>query len=247
MRVLIQSLGSAGDVHPFIAIGQALRDRGHDVVLLSNGLFADAVEAAGLSFVETGTAEEFQATAAKPELWHPTKGLDLVLDEGVFPSLEPTIDLLRQHLTDDTILVGSTLGFAARLVSELEDRPLATVHLAPTAFRTAHRMPVLPGMPAGPSSPRWLKRLSWWLIRKITDGKIAPRLNSTRRRLGLPPVSDVFFDWLHSPQRVLATWPEWFAPRPAGLAPAGPTRRLLPPRPRWSCRRARRPPRLADR
>jgi len=56
VRVLIQTLGSAGDTHPFIGVGKALRKRGHDVVLLANEVFAEAVESAGLDFVQIGDA-----------------------------------------------------------------------------------------------------------------------------------------------------------------------------------------------
>jgi UDP:flavonoid glycosyltransferase YjiC (YdhE family) len=40
-------------------------------------------------------------------------------------------------------------------------------------------------------------------------------LNQLRRELGLPPVSRVFKSWLHSPQRVIGLFPEWFATVPA--------------------------------
>ena len=50
MHFLISCVGSAGDVHPFIAIGQALAQRGHDVELVTSPHFAARIEAAGLRF-----------------------------------------------------------------------------------------------------------------------------------------------------------------------------------------------------
>ncbi len=44
VRVLIQTFGSAGDTHPFTGIDEALRKRDHDVVLLGNEVFSNAVE-----------------------------------------------------------------------------------------------------------------------------------------------------------------------------------------------------------
>src|SRR4029450_1449672 len=60
---------------------------------------------------------------------------------------------------------------------------------------------------------RWFKRAFWWGIdRFLTDPLIAPKLNAFRQELKLPPVSRVFRDWLHSPRRVIALFPDWFAP-----------------------------------
>jgi UDP:flavonoid glycosyltransferase YjiC (YdhE family) len=46
--------------------------------------------------------------------------------------------------------------------------------------------------------------------RFAADPLVAPQLNRWRAELGLPPVSRVFNAWLHSPQRVLACFPDWF-------------------------------------
>ena len=48
MHFLMSALGSAGDVHPFIALGQALQRRGHEVELLASPWFQARIEAAGL-------------------------------------------------------------------------------------------------------------------------------------------------------------------------------------------------------
>lgn len=50
MRVVIQALGSRGDVQPFLALGQRLRRAGHDVRLVTSQEFARVVEQAGLAF-----------------------------------------------------------------------------------------------------------------------------------------------------------------------------------------------------
>ena len=39
MRVLVATLGSYGDVYPFIALATVLKSRGHEIVLLTNGFF----------------------------------------------------------------------------------------------------------------------------------------------------------------------------------------------------------------
>jgi UDP:flavonoid glycosyltransferase YjiC (YdhE family) len=50
MRVVIQTLGSRGDVQPFVALGARLRLAGHDVRLATSQAFATMTEAAGIGF-----------------------------------------------------------------------------------------------------------------------------------------------------------------------------------------------------
>jgi UDP:flavonoid glycosyltransferase YjiC (YdhE family) len=54
-----------------------------------------------------------------------------------------------------------------------------------------------------------------FLDHTMIDPVMKPKLNRFRRQLGLPPVSRIFHDWLHSPDLVLGLFPEWFAtPQP---------------------------------
>jgi UDP:flavonoid glycosyltransferase YjiC (YdhE family) len=212
VRVLIQTLGSWGDVLPFVAVGRALRARGHQVALLANEVFAAAIAGAGLECVPIGAAEVFRASLANPDLWHPTRSLGVVVREGIAPSLGISVERLRERVTADTVLVGSTLGFAARIVRELHDVPLVSAYLAPISFRTLHRVPRFAALPMKPSSPRWWKRLLWALIEGVSDRAVRPVLDPVRRANGLGPASRVFFDWIHSPDARIGLFPEWFGP-----------------------------------
>jgi UDP:flavonoid glycosyltransferase YjiC (YdhE family) len=61
--------------------------------------------------------------------------------------------------------------------------------------------------------PRWLKRTLWWVIdRAFVDPHLAREINRLRRDLGLGRTSRIFNTWLHSPQRAIGLFPDWFAP-----------------------------------
>ena len=80
----------------------------------------------------------------------------------------------------------------------------------PSIFRSDYAQPAYaPGLD-GSSWPRWLKRSIWWSIDRFMLDQVAPGLNEWRRELGLPPVTRVFRDWIHSPQRVIGLFPDWF-------------------------------------
>ncbi len=213
MRVLIQTLGSAGDVHPFIPIGATLRDMGHDVVVWGNEAFESVITGAGLAFVEAGTKAELEATMADPDLWHPRKGLDVVFEQGLVPSLEPTLDSMLERVEHgNTLVVGSTLGLASRMLRDIAKVPMVTLHLAPCAFRSTHRAPRLPGMWAPDWTPRWLKRAWWWLSDKVIDPMLCPALNELGEQYGLPPIRSAMGVWNHSPDKIVALFPDWFGP-----------------------------------
>jgi len=212
MHVLILTAGSAGDVHPFVALGRTLRARGHDVTLIANEMFGDLVRRSDLEFVELGTAEQFQRVIANPDLWHPRKGVEVVLGGEAMAALDQTVNTLRAHRKDGTVLVASTLGFGARIVNEVDGTPLASVHLAPSVFQTMYRMPLYAGLPSLIRAPRWLKRLFWGVADRVTDKLLAPEVNRLRGEAGLAPVSRVMMQWAHSPDLVVGLFPDWFGP-----------------------------------
>src|SRR6185503_17185068 len=76
---LLTPVGSSGDVHPFVGIGRALRQRGHDVTLLTAEPFRRISERAGLHFIATQSAEAFDRVTKHPDLWHSRHGLTLIL------------------------------------------------------------------------------------------------------------------------------------------------------------------------
>jgi len=52
MKITVLTLGSRGDVQPYITLGKALISRGHDVTLCTGGSFKAWIEANGLTFHE---------------------------------------------------------------------------------------------------------------------------------------------------------------------------------------------------
>lgn len=49
MKILIMTLGTRGDVQPFLALGQNLQARGHNVSMFASRSFHDSIESAGLT------------------------------------------------------------------------------------------------------------------------------------------------------------------------------------------------------
>jgi UDP:flavonoid glycosyltransferase YjiC (YdhE family) len=214
MRILMAALGSAGDVHPFVGIGRELARRGHEVVVYANEVFAETITGAGLGFVAAGDAETYRRMTEDPDLFHPRRGPKLIFGAMAERLRELEVELRERVVPGRTVMVGSSLALAARLVQETDGVPLATVHLAPSLFRSLHEMPRLPAGPPIPSgAPRWLKRAFWRFADLLLDSIVAAPLNAERRHLGLAPVRRVLDEWWNSPELVIGLFPDWFAPR----------------------------------
>lgn len=213
MHFLISALGSAGDVHPFIAVSQALQARGHEVRMISLAPFEQRVVQAGIAFTPLGTDEDYQRLVQRPELWQPRRGARLLLDELLRRLPEAHAVTAAAVRPGETVLVGSTLSWGMRLVQEQTGLPGATVHLSPFVLPSATCPPVLPGgidlarLPAG-----LVRALQWAAERFVLDRWITPELNRLRAQLGLPPTRQVLSRWVHSPDLVIGAWPAWFAP-----------------------------------
>ncbi len=211
---LLTPIGSSGDVHPFLGIGKELLARGHDVTLLTGETFRETAESLGMAFEPTWDRKSYESITNDSRLWKVTQGLQLVLSTTA-AGLEILYDLIERHYQPSrTILVGHTLSFATRMFEEKHDAPAATVHLAPSAFRSDYAQSAVPPGIDISGLPRWLKRAMWrGLDHLIIDPSIAPVMNAFRKRLGLKPVSRLFKEYLHSPRKVIGLFPDWFAPR----------------------------------
>jgi UDP:flavonoid glycosyltransferase YjiC (YdhE family) len=215
-HIILTPVGSSGDVNPFVAIGRALRARGHDVTVLAPDLFESIISGAGLRFVSTGSTEEFERITGDPDLWHPHRGVQLMFKlmserlRDAYTILEATYEPGR------SLLVGHTLAFSTRVFEEVHRAPAVTVQLAPSTLRSDFRQPALPPVRDISRWPRPFKRALWWGVDRFAiDRHILPTLNPWRAELGLQPVSRVLKDWMNSPQHVLGLFPEWFGdPQP---------------------------------
>ncbi len=212
MKVLIQTLGSAGDTYPFIGIGAELERRGHEVVLFANEVFRSSVVDAGLGFVEMGDADSYERLAENPDVWNSRRGLELIF-RAVSEHLEESIELIEGELDSADVLVSSSLGFGARLVRDIHGIPLVTAHLAPSLFRSTRRLPRTEIMLVRDGSPEWAKQLWWRVGDALVDRLVLTEINRIRKDRGLGEVSRVLREWaVYSPDITLGLFPDWFGP-----------------------------------
>lgn len=212
MKYLLLSVGSVGDIHPFLAISKELKKRGHQVTFIGFENFKYKFDNEGIEFISIASADEYDQVINDPDLWHPYKGFKLLVKN--FLALLPRIYKVIEDLkTDDTVIIASGLIYAARIAREYLKIPLITIHLQPAVFFSVH----LPAEYYGPklpqSTPKFVKRFALFLAERLLfDQMFSPELNDFRKKLGLPPEKRILSSWIHSPDKTIGLFPEWYAP-----------------------------------
>ncbi len=216
-QLILASVGSAGDAHPYIAIGHAMRARGHAVAMFSNTLHQNAIEAAGLEFIDAGPTLDYSACVSNPNLWHPIKGMGVLWRTLLAPSVAPlyrALQLRQQHQQPLHVLAGPQM-LGARLAQLHLGVPLTTAYTAPSMLRSCTAPITIAHSHWPQGTPRWLLQAIWMAIDRYKLEPMARnRLHAICAELGVPAphTRSIFGDWMHA-ESSLALFPEWFAPR----------------------------------
>jgi UDP:flavonoid glycosyltransferase YjiC (YdhE family) len=228
MRVLLVSIGTAGDLLPFIALGKALRGRGHDVTVLGNGYFRDVAHREALGFVEVCSADEHVRRTRQRSGWDLRRsfregGRNLLED---MPRVYEAV--AAHYVPGETVVAAAGMMFGARIAQEKLGVPLATVHLYPLCFRSVHDK-----IAWSRWTPLPVRRALFWGLERLIDRRFGVEVNAFRSELGLPPAVRILSDWWNSPQLVLGLFPDWLS-RPQ---PDWPANTLLTGFPRYDALR----------
>lgn len=211
MHVILATVGTDGDVFPYLGLGATLHARGNRVTLAAPETYRQRAESLGVEFHPIVTTAEIGQVLADPDLWHPLRSGIMMArwGGGLIPrQYEALASLAAQP---GCVLVGNPGVLAARLVQEKLGVPMASLLLQPGLLPSCIAPPKMPG---GLDIPAWLphplRRLYWLGVDAAAYLLLAPSLNRFRRSLGLPPVRR-FFRWWLSPELVIGLFPGWYA------------------------------------
>jgi rhamnosyltransferase subunit B len=207
-RILVTTLGSLGDLHPYIALGLGLRDRGHEIVFVTIKDYQAAIEAVGFEFQPLG--EELM-NVADPEMvammMDRQNGTERVFKDYLMVNLRDNYHHLLAAAKGVDFIVAHEVVFAAPLVAEMLKIDWATGILAPGSFFSAYDPFVLPPYPFVVKF-RWMGPKVNRLIRdaaKIVTRNWGDPVRQLRQELGLAPLQgNPIIDAKYSPELVLA-------------------------------------------
>jgi sterol 3beta-glucosyltransferase len=191
MRIALVSVGTRGDVQPYVAVGKALTARGHQPVLVTHEEYEPLAREHGLDFraVRGGFRELMKTDLGRNWL----SSADSPLKYAKYAQ-ELFVPLQKHWLRE---IHAGTAGcdavvfyaMAMHAIDAAELRRLPTVCLSPWPVATTARVP--------PPVASWLWGLPGFLVRRAWDpllrlalGGLNPEFQAYRAEIGLPPHPD---------------------------------------------------------
>lgn len=180
MKITMITIGSTGDVRPYMLLGRELKRRGHDVTVAAFAPFAEMIEAAGLSFFPiSGDVVDLMEHLMKPG----AVGMSYLREaEKAISKVAPLLlkDLMKAGEGADA-LICNFFGTTFYSVAEKYRIPCVQTHFFP--------MDPNPDMPISsapfPNLGRWWNRLSYrigYLLISVLEKRY---LTDWRREHGL--------------------------------------------------------------
>jgi sterol 3beta-glucosyltransferase len=226
MRVLMLTLGSRGDIEPFIALGIALQAAGHEATLCASRHFAAVIEAHGLLYapMDDGFFELLQSPAGRA---------GLARSGSLLGMLSTALRLMRQvgpmqlQIQRDCwaaavacrpdLIVHHLKIMGAPDIAQQLGVPSVLVPLVPAVEPTAARpCPLLPPWPDRFASAAG-RRAGYRLVNLLATRFGTGPVKRWRRERGLPPRSsaaDLRHDASGRPVLLLHPHSEFLLPRP---------------------------------
>jgi len=134
MRAVLTSIGSTGDIQPFLALAHQLRCQGHDPILALPPNFKPRVEQLGYQFVKIGPALNPAAMRGvvttmltMPDLRDQVKHFFDV----VKPAIPQLFRELKEICRDADVLLSTPHQFAGRMAHDATGIPFVSIHLSP--------------------------------------------------------------------------------------------------------------------
>jgi UDP:flavonoid glycosyltransferase YjiC (YdhE family) len=193
-RIVLATVGSLGDLHPFIAVGLALRAHGADVVIATVAEYRAKVERAGLDFRAVRPSFDDIERSLGLDRAQLTRTIlvrnDFLLRRLVMPHLQASYEDMLAVMQGADLALTSSLCFGARLAAERSAIPWVALVLQPLMFMSAFDPPAIPKIEflnsllriLGPTATRWVL----WAFKQALATQLRP-VRDLRKRIGLAP------------------------------------------------------------
>ncbi len=220
MRIALFTHGTRGDLWPFIALGDHLRERDHEVTLAAPPNYAALVRAAGLRYGPLPFDSAAFLASEEGRRLTAVGGVRMVralqaayadharaFDEGFLEASEGADALVAMHMTIER----------AQVIAEYRGLPLAMVWPTVLTPTSEFSSPVLQGREL---PTRTLRRASHLLLHRAWAAGSAGQTAALRRRLGLPSSRTPAFYRHQGPNALcLNTVSPSIVPRPCDWGP----------------------------
>jgi rhamnosyltransferase subunit B len=221
-HIVVNTVGSLGDLFPFLSIGLALHGRGHRVTVATHDMHRAAVEQAGLRFASaSGLTLPDDLTTFTKRVFHPSQGPRLLIHDWAGGDVRESYARLQTICKDADVLITSSIAFAGQILGETQSAAgrlhWVSVVLTPCNLVSIYDPPLVgidwvDFISRGPlRGKRLLQALTLMRLRSWTSP-----VRAFRRELGLRPESTLgnpLQHGQHSPDCALALFSPLIASR----------------------------------
>ena len=212
--IVLTTIGSLGDLYPYLALAVELKQRGYTPLIATSEMYRQYVESQGIDFwpVRPNITDWGDERELYQRITDLKTGTEYVVRRLVMPYLRASVEDLSTVVAESALLITHPLTYAGHILAEKYKIPWISTVLSPLTFLSKYDPPVL-------APALWLRHFRHWgpnfygfgfyLLRQMVRSWSAP-VHQLRQELGLPPTQhDPLFAGQFSPDLTLA----WFSPR----------------------------------
>lgn len=199
-KIVLSTFGSLGDLHPMVALGLELKNRGHHIRFATMDFFREKIEMLGFEFVPMAPHVSPEDIVNLPEMMDARKGTEKILREVIIGNIRPMYDDLMGVVEGKDLLITNEIIYAAKSVVEKTGIKWVSTTLAPISLFSAYDPSVPPQAP-------WFENLHFlpaqfqWAFFEIVRWHVSGWLDpyrEFRRELGLDEDHNPIFEGKYS-------------------------------------------------
>ncbi len=166
MRLTMISIGSTGDVRPYIILGQELVRRGHQVRIAAFSPFEKMITEAGLEFHPlAGDVVKIMANIMKPG----TNGLTYLqrVQEAIKDVAGPLLQNMQSACADAQAIITTFFGSSMYSIAEKNNVPCIQTQYYPMDYNDAVPISSAPGLKVGKAWNKMSYKVGYLLINSL--------------------------------------------------------------------------------
>src|SRR5690242_6204123 len=210
-RVVMTTIGSLGDLHPYIALALEMRKRYIEPIIATSNAYRERIESLNIEFheirpamLEADTPEYLKMVEAVVD---PKRGAEFLFKKLLVPAVRDMYVDLHDAIEDADLLVTHPIVLAGPLVAQKTGIPWVSTELAPASLWSAFDPFVPPNTPwihgllkaGGPFAARLFMKI----MKALSDPWLKD-LHAFREELGLPRREHPLFEGQYAPNLNLA-------------------------------------------
>ncbi len=214
-RIVLNTFGSFGDLHPYLALAIEMQRRGHTAVIATSEFYRAKVEAESLEFapVRPDIGEMSGNADFIRKLWDERRGTEYLIRDYLMPAVSQGYDDLLPVCANADFLLTHAAGYAGPLVAEKLGLPWLSVALQPSVFLSVDDPPKLGPAPFLPALRKWGRLPIEFVlyVARLRTSVWARPVAALRKREGLRAGGNPLFEGMFSPFGTICLFSPHFA------------------------------------